>query len=224
MTRHIYSDYVITDPETLRRHQNALKTWRSQTWEEFPITTSENTRTWEENSKTLPFLKDIFDYSCRGLRNDDIIIYTNHDIMVSPDCLNRVEKALEQVSACYAFRRDFTEELKQSISTELIQQGKEYDGSDLAAFRVEWWLHNQHLMPDMILGLEAWDPCFRTLADETNPDRDCNIPNIIAHELHSPFWRDVNNRYNFKGQLHNLELAKKFFRDRGIDPSVYEIQ
>ena len=80
-------------------------------------------------------------------------------------------------------------------------------------------------MPDMVLALEAADPVLRQLVDETNPETAPNeVLGLVAHERHYSWWEDGNNRYRLRGQIHNLTLAKKFFRHRRINEASFGIR
>jgi hypothetical protein len=154
-------------------------------------------RVWREEGKALGYVRDIFDAACHGWEDSDIILYTNPD-----DCVARLDGP---------------------IPDDRIPTGSLYPGSDLAAFRVGWWREFRERMPDMILGFEAWDPCFRTLAETTTGAASLAVPEVIYHEAHASWWMDAANRYRLLGQKYNLKLAAAFLRKHGVDPRRHGI-
>ena len=219
MTRHLFTDYFISDGNAARRNRIARSTWPVQGWEEVPIRDDQLPRLWEEDGKALPYIKDVFDLGMTS-HGDDILIYTNADICLSIDCRAKVEKHLEKADACYAYRRDF-QRIDVPIPDDGIRSGQDYAGSDLCGFKVRWWIQHRDEMPDMILGLEAWDPCYRTLVDVTNPGKPVSVRDVIYHERHSSFWEQPMNRYRLDGQKYCLRLACEFLKAHGVNPAAH---
>jgi hypothetical protein len=176
-------------------------------------------RLWKEEGRAFPLLRDVFDFAGRDKRISDILIYTNADIHVRSDCSAQVALTLQGTDACYCFRRDFPR-LNSVLADDAFATGEDYPGHDLTAFRVGWWQQYRSEMPDMVVGLEAWDPCIRVLIDKTNPDKDVTLHDLIAHERHSSYWEKAENRYRLNGQKHNIALAKAFLAANGINPKT----
>lgn len=223
MIYHIYTSYAPNDPDTARRQRIAQGTWPRQPWKELPVADADLPRLWSENGRKFPYIRDVFDLGVKHCQDEDIIIYTNADIMVRSDCCARVAEALLDSDACYAFRRDFHHKVESAIPDKDYEKGLDYAGSDLAAFRAIWWRTYRDDMPDMIVAAEAWDPVIRTLIDETNPHRTTRIRDVICHERHGSYWENPAHRYKLKMQLFNLGLAKRFFLARGMNPRQFGI-
>lgn len=202
----------------------AQSTWGRQPWLDLPIRDQDLPRLYTEDGGANPYVKDVFNVACKGLADDDILIYTNADIMVRSDCTMQVATTLQSATACYAFRRDFHHRIEKAIPDGDFEKGMAYAGSDLFAFRKIWWDIMNDEMPDMIIGYEAYDPMLRLLADETNPGVKTRIDNIICHERHASMWEDANNRYTLKGQIKCLALAKQFFATHGVNPATHGIR
>jgi len=177
---------------------------------------------WTEEGKSLPYIKDLFDLASDGKQDSDIVVYTNSDIHVRSDTTLYIACALQDSSACYAYRSDF-QRLDKPLADDEFVNGNPYGGSDLVAFRVGWWNRHRSMFPDMLLGMEAWDPCIRTLIDETNVRCWTVLNGVLAHERHASFWEAKENRYRFRGQKYNLQLAKQFLTVHGIDPKSHGI-
>jgi hypothetical protein len=221
---HLWSRFNPSDLETARRQKIAAQSWSRQPWLEYPI--DQLPRWWREEGRELPFIRDLFDSGCLNRAPNDIVIYTNADILVRSDCAVQITTHLQKSNACFAYRLDFQHKLNRVLEDSDFSKGALYPGSDLVAFRVSWWAANRNKMPDMILGFEASDPVLRQLVDETNPGAATEVVGIIAHERHggNGYWEHPDNRYRLKGQIHNLTLAKKFFEHRRINPANFGIR
>lgn len=222
MIHHFYTSYVPKDPDTLRRNKVAQETWKRLPWVERPVSDDRLSRMWEEEGRRLPYVRDVFNCAADGLQDNEILIYTNADIHVRSDTCVAVACLLQSSDAAYCFRRDFGR-LDAPLTDEQYAKGFAYAGHDLTAFRVGWWRHWQHAMPDMILGLEAWDPCIRILIDRTNYQRPTLLHDLIGHERHPSYWENPANRYRLKGQKYCLDLARKFMRSYGVNPRSHGI-
>lgn len=220
---HVFTAYASSDPDTVRRNRLAQTTWARQPWHEAPVYDNQLPRMWREEGREFPYIRDVMDEGLRGASDHDIGIYTNADILVTSHCGLVVAGALQDADACYAYRRDFGR-LDAALPDDQVPNGAAYAGSDLCGFRVGWWRKWRTEMPDMVLGLEAWDPCYRTLVDATNPGRRVVVENVIYHERHGSYWERSENRYRLKGQKYCLKLAADFLRRHGKDPARHGIR
>jgi hypothetical protein len=223
-TYHFYTAYLPKDPESQRRHKIAQSTWPKQPWLDLPIRDEDLPRLYREDGGANPYVKDVFDLACKSCTEDDVMIYTNADIMVRSDCVMQIVAALQNATACYAYRRDFHHQITKPVPDTDYEKGMLYAGSDLFAFRKIWWDIMKDEMPDMIIGYEAYDPMLRLLADETNPHSKTRFDNLICHERHGSIWEKAENRYTLKGQLKCLSMAKQFFSQHGINPAIHGIR
>lgn len=216
---HVFTAYTPRDPDTVRRNALAQSTWPRQRWRECPVRDEDLPRAWREEGRALPYIRDVFDLAADGKSDCDILVHTNADIHVRSDCSVRIVFALQEADACYCFRRDFPR-LNFVLPDEKFVTGEAYAGHDLTAFRVGWWRRHREEMPDMILGLEAWDPCIRVLIDKTNQGANVLLRDLIAHERHASFWEAPANRYRLRGQKTCIALAKAFLTANGINPKT----
>lgn len=222
MMYHCYTDYLPSNPDTRRRMLVAQSTWPQQLWKEVPIQDRLVSRMWTEEGKSLPYLKDLLDKACEQLVDDDILVHTNDDTCLHTRCAFIVATMLQSVDACFSFRYDFPR-LEAPIYDEGIMSGRLYAGSDLHAFRVGWWRKHRDRFPDMVVGLEAWDPCMRVLIQRTHHGRETHVPGIIYHERHGSYWEDPANRYRLTGQRMCLQRAAHFLRTMGVNPRDFGI-
>lgn len=223
---HVYSSYVSHDPEVNRRMALAKQSWQQVPWQNMPIENKDLDRVWNEvvnnQIRQYPYIKDILDLAASQCQPNEILVYTNSDIVVRPDCVAVISAWLQHLEAAYGYRRDF--ERLDAIPPDFTK-GKAYAGSDIYAMRVRWWTSNRNKMPDMIAGFEAWDPCMRIIIEESHAGNQVSIPDLIAHERHGGenHWEHDRNRYHLKGQQLCLRHAAQFFRHRGLNPKQFGI-
>jgi hypothetical protein len=223
MIYHVYTSYAPSDPDAVRRNATAQKTWTRQPWKELPVADAELPRMWEEKGRRFPYIRDLFDIGVQECADEDILVYTNADIMVRGDCCALIAEALQGSDALYCYRRDFHHRVLEPIRDDEYVKGMDYAGSDLKAFRAIWWRAYREDMPDMLIGNEAYDPVLRTLIDETNKGNQTQLRDVICHERHASYWENPVHRYKLRSQLYNLGLAKHFFLTRGINPKQFGI-
>src|ERR1700677_1249518 len=219
---HAYSQYTPADPETRRRNSLAEQSWRGQHWLELPISDDDCPQMWVEAGRKFPFVKGFFDKACFGLDDQEIVVYTNSDIICRSDCALMLAGAMQDTNACYCFRRDFNHRLTKLPTDEEFKQATPYAGSDLYAFRVCWWLAYRHLFPEMIFGFEAWDAVLRHLIDMTNHGK-TEVKDLICHERHASRWEQPANRRTLPGQIHCLKEAFHWMVRHGINPAKHGI-
>lgn len=177
---------------------------------------------WVEGERKFPFVKGFFDKACFGLADDEIVVYTNADIICRSDCALVLAAALQDSHAVYCFRRDFHRKLLAVPTDPEFVTGTAYAGSDLYAFRVAWWRAYRHDFPEMIFGYEAWDACLRHLIDLTN-DGKTEVRDLICHERHASRWEQPENRRTLPGQIHCLTQAFHWMVKHGINPAKHGI-
>lgn len=223
---HVYSQYPTSDSDTQRRWKIARETWSSQQWSNFPVSNLSLPRVFTENARELPYIKDIFDFGCVSFDDSVILVFTNTDICVAPDCATRILRWMEDGrDSCYAFRNDFAK-LDHPLTYPEIASGHKYCGADLFAFKVSWWKKHRNNYPDLILGREAWDACMRVLMEATKPDKSKSLalPDLIYHEKHPNGWENPSIRYRLPGQLHNLRRAYEWLRHMKYNPANFGVR
>lgn len=221
---HFYSSYEPSDPGARLRHKVARMTWETQCWTDFPIPDSVLPRMWEEEGRRLPYVPDLFDAACSGHSDNDCMVYTNTDICVVSNCAFLCSSALQETDAFYSYRRDFNEDFHEPIPDDVVLRGTGYAGSDLYGFRARWWRQCRKDFPDMVAGLEAWDPIIRRLIDITNPGKPTNLPDTHYHRRHDSWWERKENRYRLNGQKHCLSLAAQWLNSHGVNPALHGIR
>ena len=216
---HIFSDYSSADSDVQRRQALARQTWGMQQWTEVPIKDHE-----VRGMFGFPMVRDLIEKACEDRSPTEMWVLTNSDICIASDGWKRIDERLRQQSCTYAFRRDFNR-LDHVVPDHMIGTGYDYCGSDLFAGTVGWWRTHGQLMPELLLGNEAWDAVMRVLMENTKRlPNSLALSNLIYHERHASRWEDPRNRYTHPAQLHNLRVAWKWLVRRKINPGSFGIK
>lgn len=219
---HIVPGHHTQDPEVVRRNQLADASWAKAyaagvtrlTVE--PGHTPRNATTIGEK-RDMPFVRDVFDYATKFAADTDWLVFTNRDICVSPELLLAV---FNQCGDCFYSHRMDSKRLERTLKEAEIRQLRPYPGADLFAFKAGWWRKHRGMMPDMLVGFEAWDSVLWRIMDLTNGGTRADYTPLIYHEWHESHWEI--NKLSTPGQKHNRRLAKNFFKTRHGYQGNYE--
>lgn len=221
---HVYSDF--TSPEDYRRTAVAALTWTKvydEHWRAIPVRDEQLPRLFRDKGRELPFVKDLIDFAAVFAADEDYIVLTNRDICFARSITSQLQKMIEVSEVGYGQRRDFEKSFNQPIDDANVKLlGVVYGGTDIFVFSRKWWVANRALMPDMLIGTEAWDAVLRHVM-ETFPN--CvRIHDQIYHEKHKSIWFNPENRFSLPSQLHNQTLAVQFFESRKYESKVFTIR
>src|SRR3989442_8724876 len=107
MLVHLWSQYWPVDSETQRRQTVAQSSWAKQPWHDRPVVNAELNRVWRENGRSVPYIRDLFDAGCERFKDDDIICYTNSDIIMRSDACFQIAAVMQATDAALGYRFDF---------------------------------------------------------------------------------------------------------------------
>lgn len=210
-----YDDVEPMDRDEARRFDYAMSTWKfhfnSGDMLEFPTKVSQ----WKRSSADMgdprpaPFFKDIINHGMSHAMDEDVVVYCNRDIFLTSHAPERILDGVSQHGVMVAWRRNLKP--KAGKIYKHVTNARKDGGVDLIAFTKQWWSKNQHEIPDMLIGREAYDWILRIIAEEKH-GKDIYRDDIIGHEPHESFWK--KNKKTNPGQQHNRALAKVFFARR----------
>lgn len=219
---HAWSDFRASkkvDENTAKRLSVARQTWQIQYdtgfWVGCEVTRDQLTRdaiTELGDTRDTPFLRDIISKAYELANPKDIIVLTNSDTCMVPSLTGSLIDKVTAKGAAFAHRWDFGKLHKPLLSECYVTNGNWYAGSDLFAFTKEWWDHNGHRLPDMVIGCEKWDEVMRQLVKATGG---CEIHKSIYHEKHENQWENPLTRASIKGNRHNVKLANQWSLQTG---------
>ncbi len=214
----VSSEYVAADADEARRIAVAHATWdfhfNHGAMLDFPVSLSELYRSSARfgDLRPVPYFKDLVAYAIRLARPEDVIVYANRDICLTVMAVDRILAGVERGGGItVATRRDWAGTQPTGLRRTVLNC-KPDGGFDLFAFTLEWWRRNSSKMPDMLVGREAWDTVFRTVAEEIGAGAAVYSDDVCYHENHMSFW--ITERFTNGGQLYNRKLALQFFKER----------
>jgi hypothetical protein len=170
----------------------------------------------------VPYVKDLLSYGCNLAEDEEIVVFTNSDIICRSDCSAMIAAQLQDSHAIYSHRRDFGR-LDLIPDDSNFSLGSEYAGTDLFAFRAYWWKAYCDSFPDLLLSFEGWDACLCHLIVWTNPGGKTVLKDITCHERHASRWENPANRKTLPGQVHNIQNASAWLLKHGINPAIHGI-
>ena len=228
----VYSDYPARGVER-ERIELAEDSWRyhfdNSDLIELPVGHSEVSRSGADmGDSALPFIRDLFDIGCRHALPEDIVMYVNRDIgltTVAPEKIIAGVARGQGVTVCP--RRMLYPKKYRAYKT--VLNCRHDGGFDVMAVTPQWWRSNRDKMPDMLIGREAWDTVFRSLAEEwadgiavlnhvssTRAQWHASAAytdDVCWHIPHEATWS--TDRTGNPGQQLNRKLARAFFETRG---------
>lgn len=179
------------------------------------------------DSREVPFIKDLLDAGCAMATGEDVVMYSNKDIILSADAPQRIIDGVVRGRGATCCHRRKLKPTPGRVYKDFANC-KTDGGFDVIAVTPQWWAMHRDKMPDMLIGCEGWDTVFRTLVEETADSRNpqstvSNSPeqwalsraytdHVAGHEPHESPWKSERN--TGAGQRHNRALAREFFQKR----------
>jgi hypothetical protein len=157
----------------------------------------------------MAYVKDLIDAAMAqcGKAPSEAIMLCNTDTCFSMDLYEQASKIFDSgVEGFCGSRRDFSR-IDEALYPSQISQGTDYSGTDIFAFRPQWWSRNRDAFPDMVHGTEAWDCIMRW--QMTHRDKLPFVKDLIYHEKHPSRWEQRQNINTLPSQKHNIGLALK---------------
>lgn len=157
----------------------------------------------------LPFIRDMIESGMDIADNDDIVVISNADICIIPEITKKIIKLCNTFGALYSHRYDF-EVLNNLLKDEQeLNNGKKYLGCDFFAFLKNWWIKNENIFPDMVLGREVWDMIYRRAIKDLGG---IELDKATYHQIHQSPWSTYPN---LAGNAYNLNLSYKWLLKHG---------
>ncbi len=229
----VYYDNPSNGEEEAERYAAARATWDYHFSQgdviEVPVKPEELTRSSSDlgDTRKVPFIRDLFDAGCALAAPEDLVVVCNSDILLSAGMFPRLIEGVIRGKGATCCQRRRVEPKLGRIYKDFL--GCKTDGGfDVFAVTPAWWKAHREKMPDMFLGREGWDTCFRVLVEEIADGRgrlstvtdkpeqwarsNAYTDHVAGHKNHHSNW--IAERLTSKGQIHNRTLAREFFRKR----------
>lgn len=195
------------------RHKAAFVSWMALDWLEFkPEFRFTRSSSDIGGSRDLPYLKDLLKATLETARDQDVIVWTNSDTIVTGNLNASLWGALESAPIVTSRRLDY-------------QTGKPHPGRDLSAFRVSWLRDHWQEIPDLLCGsaeIDNWmalearrqigvNSSARELFQDIYP---ADLPpGFLRHMNHGvPRWDRPEDRYTIPENLYNMRLLADWVR------------
>jgi hypothetical protein len=174
----------------------------------------------------LPFLRDLMDKGCAMALPEDIVVYTNEDVGFTTEAPARIIAGVARGHGVTVCPRRSLPNPTPNRYYRTVKNCATDGGMDVIACTPSWWKRFRPEMPDMLIGREAWDLCFRTLAEEwadggaeratisTDPERwwasAAYTDDVCWHQPHASAWKAARETSG----AYNRACAKAFFEKR----------
>lgn len=173
----------------------------------------------------LPYFKDLLGPALELAGDDDILAYTNDDIIIHPELPDQLRYYCS-IWGCVSERRcEGNAALPLNATPEQWRKANdeahfEHYGRDLFAFTKRWILSVWDELPDFVIGSTDWDNCVvalmrRTAGIETTPGSfrqlvwPVEMPvGFTCHIWHKSMWQTFGNYWSSPGNVHNRKLFR----------------
>lgn len=139
---------------------------------------SRNTHTEFKDSRALMYLKDMLDQASSSCGEDDVICYSNTDLIFDKNIYNYIHDCNEDVIEF--FRRDV------DTARDLNNYTQKTTGIDMFAIKNYVYKQYRHLIPDMIIGEPHWDTVLSGIFNKHHYTTQC--VDKIYHVSHDMNW------------------------------------
>jgi len=175
------------------------------------------------DKRALPYLKDVLRFAMNQSGNDDIVLFTNDDVVLHPQLPSLLRFHVAVFGACCSQRCDFRRGglLKPNLSpAEIDKHSIPHMGRDLFAFTKTWLEKNWNALGDFILGASDWDLALASLIRlqhgivSTRKNIEASIHpaelprGYVLHIAHTSLWNQPSNINAAASQAHNRLIFK----------------
>lgn len=204
-----------------KRRENAWASW-DQIYAQgvVPVHVWEYPRTAKSigDHRALPFLKDVLSVALNQACDEDIVFFTNDDVVLHSGLPEMLQYHCSVFGPCSSQRREFKGRpipKFEATPAEVVHNGRQHMGRDLFAATKAWWTEYWDQIPDAILGASMFDlhlACVirkfygiestrRNLEEHISP---AEIPlGYVSHRHHPAVWSRPQNDGKTPSELHN---------------------
>lgn len=218
---HVFEEHTDKDERTINA-QNTWKTfYRHKQFYRTPLENYPRSSLLLGDSRCLPYLKDVLRRGMMLANRNDIILFTNGDIVLHPQFDSAIRNALETQPCVTAFRIevDSIPDLN-SDPADLAVIGSTSYGRDIFAFRNLWLMENWADIPDFLVGELEWDLVLALMVRSANGIETtapleisqlkppAELPNgYVFHVKHTGRWLS-NEFQSSPAKQHNIACSR----------------
>lgn len=188
---------------TEERHLKAYQSWKKlKERGMIGCYTQSFDRTFDDNGRKLPFLRDILQPALDQMESHDVVLWSNDDCQLRPEILDWCKNHVGTYGAA------------------TIQRDADHQGRDGFAATKQWLTDNP--LPDVVIGAPKFDLLLTAMVREKRgvkttlenlavPFFPCENKIYIRHEPHQENWTDDS-----PAALHNGRLLEEWLREHGM--------
>lgn len=158
-----------------------------------------------------PYVLDLIERAMgKTSQLDDIVLFTNGDIGLTPGTQVKLRTLLVAKGAVFGYRFNHPKGVVFPPSYAGNVSGYWDGGLDLFAFTRRWLLTHGAKLPDLLIGRTGWDLVYRDVIKKTGGGE---LYGCIWHEAHTSWWK---GNMDTAGNQYNLERLKKYHNENDI--------
>lgn len=198
----------------VRREELAAESWDNE-FKEYPgylrvqIDGAKMSRSSDDlgDDRPAPYILDVLEVALKATKNlDDMILYTNSDVGVTPGTLTKIRRLCAAKGAFFGYRFSH-QKADASLTYDQNVAGYWDGGLDIFGFTRRWLLTHGAKLPDMLLGRTGWDLVYRDVIKKTGGGE---LYGCIWHQAHESWWK---KNMDSAGNRHNVEKLKKYLSE-----------
>lgn len=112
----------------------------------------------DNSTKKLPVVKDVLDILAD--QSCDYFIFTNSDVIINKNLIKHINKHKPQAFACSRMNINQIESFDNVLNQKITPTRYEVAGFDTFVFQKEWYLDNNHIFNDYLIGMPVWDVVY----------------------------------------------------------------
>lgn len=143
------------------------------------------------STKKLPVVRDLFDTLSTKCEPDDYFIFTNNDVILNKNLIKHIKQEKPECFACSRLNIQPIGTFDDVINKNIKPANYEIYGFDTFVFKNSWWLQNQHVFNDYLLGMPVFDNVFGSLMKlfGGNHPFGNDTPPFCFHIMHDVTWQ-----------------------------------
>ena len=144
----------------------------------------------DPNEERIPFIRDLFSKTARLAKERGYPYFAiiNSDIYLTHESLFLIRSMLKERYETLGLTRTEIPEIGRMEPKDWVEL--HLSGTDLFAYRTDWWLENERLFEDYVMGCYWWDICYISIMGTVSRFLYLsNIKGTIFHVTHLPIAR-----------------------------------
>jgi len=158
------------------------------------------------STKQLPFVNDILNHLSQI--ECDYFIYVNSDVILNPNIIKYIMNNNPDSFCCSRVDIADVTSFQQVIDKKVTALRYEIAGFDVFVFKRDWYLRNNDLFDDFLVGQPCWDQCYAMIVKLFAGGHKIGnkFPPYCFHIQHAPTWQTDTQAPE---RVYNHKIANK---------------